>query len=372
MTNIKKLVATIVSIGLITSLVACTSNNTSSNEKGEDLNKVQASTEMSLEEITDLAKEEGMVVSVGMPDTWANWQGTWEDLKKVYAINHSDTDMSSAEEIAKMEAEKDNPTVDIGDVGITFAPIAVEKGVTTAYKTSYWDDIPDWAKDQDGHWILGYTGTIAFMTNTNLVENPPETWSDLLEGDYKVAIGDVGKAAQANNALVACALALGGDETNIEPAIALFEELAKQGRINTIEPSVANIESGEVEVAILWDFNALNYRDNLGKDDYYVCIPSEGSVISGYATIINKYSPHPNAAKLAREYILSDEGQINLARGYARPIRTNVELPEDVKEIMLSNEQYENAKPISDNDAWEATTATLPELWQSRVLVNLN
>ena len=28
---------------------------------------------------------------------------------------------------------------------------------------------------------------------------------------------------------------------------------------------------------------------------------------------------NPNAAKLAREYILSDAGQINLARGYAAP-----------------------------------------------------
>ena len=37
-------------------------------------------------------------------------------------------------------------------------------------------------------------------------------------------------------------------------------------------------------------------------------------MISGYTTIINKYAKHPNAAKLAREYIFSDAGQINLAR----------------------------------------------------------
>ncbi len=43
-------------------------------------------------------------------------------------------------------------------------------------------------------------------------------------------------------------------------------------------------------------------------------IPSDGSVISGYTTIINKYAKHPNAAKLAREYIFSDAGQINLAK----------------------------------------------------------
>jgi ABC-type Fe3+ transport system substrate-binding protein len=37
-----------------------------------------------------------------------------------------------------------------------------------------------------------------------------------------------------------------------------------------------------------------------------VLIPSDGSVISGYTTIINKYAKNPNAAKLTREYIFSD------------------------------------------------------------------
>ena len=50
-------------------------------------------------------------------------------------LKHTDTDMSSAEEIAKFEAEKDKPTADIGDVGIAFAPVAVEKGVAQPYKT---------------------------------------------------------------------------------------------------------------------------------------------------------------------------------------------------------------------------------------------
>ncbi len=35
-----------------------------------------------------------------MPDTWANWKDTWADLKNLYGIEHSDTDMSSAQEIA--------------------------------------------------------------------------------------------------------------------------------------------------------------------------------------------------------------------------------------------------------------------------------
>lgn len=324
--------------------------------------------EMTMEELIAKAKEEGTVVSVGMPDSWANWEGTWKDLSDLHGLKHTDTDMSSAEEIAKMEAEKDKPTVDIGDVGIAFGPIAVTKGVTQPYKTSYWDEIPDWAKDKEGHWLLGYTGTISIISNNKLVKNPPKSWNDLLEGDYKIAIGDVGKAAQANSAVVAAALAMGGDEKNIDPAIQFFGKLAEAGRLSTSDPSLANLESGEVEVAIMWDFNALNYRDKLGSADYTVAIPTEGSVVSGYATIINKYAPHPNTAKLTREYILSDAGQINLAKGYARPIRSSVALPAEVQAKMLPLEQYAKVKPIADYEAWNKTTETLQEIWQSNVL----
>lgn len=331
----------------------------------------QETKELTLDELTKLAKEEGQVVSVGMPDSWANWLDTWKDLKEVYGLEHTDTDMSSAQEIAKFEAEKNKPTADIGDVGHSFAPVAVDKGVTQPYKTSYWNDIPDWAKDKDGHWMLGYTGTIAFMTNKKIVDNPPKSWKDLLEGDYKVSVGDVGVAAQANNAVLAAAFALGGNESNIQPALDFFAELAKQGRLAFVDPTVATIEKGEVEVGILWDFNALNYRDKLGKENYDVVIPEEGSIVSGYATIINKYAPHPHAAMLAREYILSDEGQINLAKGYARPIRSNVTLPADVQEKMLPQEQYKNAKPIQDFKTWEETSKALPQLWQEHVLINV-
>lgn len=165
-----------------------------------------------IDELIAAAKKEGVVNSVGMPDTWANWKDTWADLKTLYGLSHQDTDMSSAQEIAKFVAEKDNATADIGDVGQSFGPIAVDKGVTQAYKTTTWDEIPAWAKDEEGHWVVAYTGAISFMVNKNLVQDPPKTWKDLLNGKYKVTIGNVGVAAQANNAVLAAAVALGGNE----------------------------------------------------------------------------------------------------------------------------------------------------------------
>lgn len=100
-------------------------------------------------------------------------------------------------------------------------------------------------------------------------------------------------------------------------------------------------------------------------------IPQDGTLISGYATIINKWAKHPFAAMAAREYILSDAGQINLARGYAKPIR-NVKLPDDVAKKLIPDEQYKNARPVTDHEAWNNTSKDLAGMWQEKVLVNLN
>ncbi|WP_044895706.1 ABC transporter substrate-binding protein [Bacillus alveayuensis] len=362
--NVRRSIAAFVLGVSVLGLGACSEQNDTASTEEIDANSLK------LDDIIEKAKQEGEVNSVGMPDTWANWGETWKEISEEYGLSHTDTDMSSAEEIAKFEAEKENATADIGDVGISFGPVAEEKGLTIPYKTQYWDEIPEWAKDDNGDWIVGYQGTIAFLTNKELVKNPPKSWEDLLNGDYKVTIGDVQRATQAQMAVLAAAMGHGGDETNIQPGIDYFAQIAKQGRLSLTDPSVAMIEKGEVEVAILWDFNALGYADEINREQFEVTIPEEGSVVSGYATIINKYAKHPHAAMLTRDFILSDEGQINLAKGYARPIR-DVELPEEVAAKMVPKEQYKNAKPVGDYKVWEETAAQLPQKWQEEVLVHV-
>lgn len=327
---------------------------------------------MSFDEIAEKAKEDGEVNSVGMPDTWANWGETWTEIEEKYGIKHTDTDMSSAEEIALFANEASDATKEIGDVGQSFGPVAEEQGVTLPYKTSYWDSVPDWAKDDDGDWIIGYYGTITFITNKNLVEDAPTSWQDVLEGDYTLTIGDVSVATQAQSGLLSAAIAFGGDESNIQPGLDFFKTLAEEGRLDMGDTSVARLEKGEIEVAVLWDYNSLGYRSQIMENNpdanFEVSVPSDGAIQSGYCTIINKYTKRPYAAAVAREYILSDEGQINLAKGYARPIRDDVELPEDVKASLLPDDQYTNARFIEDQEAWDKAVADLSSSWQEEVV----
>lgn len=361
----KKIVSTVVGLSVLASLaVGCSSSSA-------DENITEVDTNISVEELVEKAKEEGEVLSLGMPDSWANWKGTWNDIKEKYGIKHSDTDMSSAEEIAKFEAEKKNPTADIGDVGWSYGPVAEEKGLTIPYKTSNWDSVPDWAKDEDGDWMLAYTGTMSIMTNKDLVENPPTSFKEILEGDFKVCVDDVTAGTQSQMAVLAASMAFGGDENNIQPGIDFFAELAKQGRLVTGKTDLASIENGEVAVGLVWDFNALSYADKIDRDRFHIVIPSDGSVRTGYSTILNKYAKNPYSAMLAREYIFSDEGQINLAKGYAKPIREDVELPSDVQEKLLPNDQYKEVGDIKDFDGWSKTVETIGQVWQEQVLVHV-
>jgi putative spermidine/putrescine transport system substrate-binding protein len=316
------------------------------------------------------ARAEGRLATLGMPDDWANWRETWADLQRLYGLAHTDTDLSSAEQLAKMEAERANASADLGDVGFEFGAIAKARGLSRPYKPSTWGQIPDWAKDADGHWALAYTGTIAFAVDRQRHPQGLRSWQALFaQPDLRVLVGEVGRAAQANAAVLAAAVALGGDETRLDPALRAFAPLARQRRLLNVNASPALMERAEADVFVLWDFNALGYRAKLPRPERFeVLIPSDGSVSSGYTTVINRHARRPHAAMLAREYIFSDAGQMNLARGHARPIRIeHLRLPAELQARLVPQAQYAAARPLRPQ-VWTEAAKTLPRAWQRQVL----
>lgn len=330
--------------------------------------------EMSLDDLIKNAQKEGDLQSVGMPDDWANWKGSWEAITDTYGISHGDVDMTSAEELSQFAAEKDDPTKDIGDIGLSMTPEAIKQDVIGTYKASTWDSFPDWAKDPDGRWIMTYTGSLAFIANTEFTDGKcPTSWEEVKSGDYLVSVGNVLGGAASQVAVLSCAIANGGSMDNVQPGIDYFKELAKAGRLDTGDTTSARLASGEMVCCVgNYDYSVLAWRDNIVAEnpsmELDITIPSDGSVTNGYAQIINKYAPHPNAAGLAIEYLCSDEGAINRAEGYARPTKQDVTLPDDVKSKLLDDDLYKNCTNISDVDALNNACAKIAELWEREVL----
>jgi putative spermidine/putrescine transport system substrate-binding protein len=318
------------------------------------------------------AQQENKIVSYGMPREWANLGEMWDTFQEKYSIETwEDTDMGSATEIAKFLAEAENPVADIGDIGILFAPTAVQFGVVAPFKNDTWDQIPDWAKHPDGLWATQYYGSLAFWVNTDLIENVPHTWQDLLKPEYKglVSINDPRTAAQGNFAVIGAAFANGGDETNVQPGLDFFKQIVEVGNLGPSGLDLANLQRGETALAIGWDYNGLNYRDALvGQANIEVLIPEDGSTVGPYVSILNKWAPHPYAGRLMRNYILSPEGQVIYAKGYATPILPSVEIPADIQAKRPPAEQYASVKPISDWGQAVVAFQKIADTWGNEVL----
>ena len=361
----KTLVLVSVLMALMLVFAACSGGSATTDEK-KSLN------DMTMDEIIAQAKEEGRIDTVGMPDDWANYGNLFAAVCKEYGLEHTDIDMSSSEQLALFEAEKDSPTKDMGEVGQQHYKTVMDKGLAQPYKPTTWDSIPDWAKDDDGYWIIAYTGSIAIIVNTDKVGEAPKTFADILKGDYMVTIGDPATESSAQNVVLAAAYAMGGDVNNLQPGIDFFVELAKAGRLDPGSNEMNRLAKGESVCVLHWDYKLINYKQQILADDpnmnLEIHVPTDGTVSSGYITPINAYAPHPAAAALCREWLFSDEGQNNVALTGARPVR-DVELSDEAKAVMLPEEEYVNAHPtIEFIDDWIAASETLGTTWSEQVV----
>lgn len=318
------------------------------------------------------AQKENKIVSYGMPDYWANLGEMWETFMAKYGIaEHEDADLSSAQEIAKFLAEAENPIADIGDIGMQFGPTAIQLGVCAPFKNDTWDQIPDWAKHPDGLWAVQYYGNLVFMVNTDLVDAVPRSFADLLKPEYRdlVSISDPRSAAQGNYTVFAAAFANGGDESNIRPGLDYFKQLVEAGNLKATSPDLASFQKGEAVVGVLWDYLALEFRDQLeGQVTFEIVVPEDASIAGPYASVINAFAPHPYAARLMRNFILSPEGQVLYAKGYATPILPDVEIPAEIQAKRPPVEAYASVRTINDWNLGFGAFQTIATDWGTHVL----
>jgi putative spermidine/putrescine transport system substrate-binding protein len=318
------------------------------------------------EDVTVAAKAEGQYVSYGMSDDWVNFGAIFETIESKYGLKHSDTDMTSAEEVIHLLAEKDAPVADIADIGYDFLGRLLEANLAASYKNASWDSIKDGSKDPDGKWASAYWGAIAFLVNTDKVKTKPETWNDLLKPEYKdmVCSRDPRVSTYATASVLAAAYANGGSEDNVQPGLDWFKSLRDSGNLRQgVVLNVASVQKGECPISLVYDFDGFAKRDATGLP-LEVIIPKDGTVGMLFAQYISTSAPHPNAAKVAIDFLFSDEGQVMLAKGYAHPTR-DVALPDDVKAKMLPASAYGNVHFPSGLSTFSAAVKKIVDGWNA-------
>jgi putative spermidine/putrescine transport system substrate-binding protein len=280
-----------------------------------------------------------------------------ETFKSKYGleVNELDPDAGSADGLEAVKANQGNTgpqAPDVLDVGFAFGSQAKAEGLTQPYMVSTWDSIPEDAKDPEGHWYGDYYGVLAFAVNTDLVENVPQDWADLLNEEYQGQVamaGDPRASSQAIQSVHAAAIANGGSLDDVQPGLEFFKQLNDAGNFVPVIAETGTLAQGETPIVIQWDYNALTARDSLaGNPPVEVVVPSSVVFAGVYVQAISAYAPHPNAAKLWMEFLYSDEGQLIWLEGYCHPIRFSdmVErgvIPQEMLDRLPTPELYAEA-----------------------------
>ncbi|RBY96621.1 ABC transporter substrate-binding protein [Blastococcus sp. TF02-8] len=311
-------------------LTACGSSDGGSGGSGSDwAGATSAEDGGGMEELVKAAKAEGTLNVIALPRDWANYGEMLDTFSEKYGIeiNEATPDASSQDEVNAVTSQKGQDRApDVLDVGTSFAQQAAAQDLLAPYQVETWGDIPDNQKDREGRWFNDYGGFISIGCNASVIAECPTTMADLLDPQYagKVALnGNPTQAAAAFSGVWAASLANGGSLDDIGPGIDFFKGVKDAGNFNPVEVTPATVQSGETPLAIDWDYVNAGLTGTLSEAgvEWQVAVPTDGVFGSYYSQAINKFAPHPAAARLWQEFLYSDEGQNIWLKGGSRPVR---------------------------------------------------
>jgi putative spermidine/putrescine transport system substrate-binding protein len=281
----------------------------------------------SMAELVKQAKKEGRLNTIALPPDWANYGEMLSTFQKKYGIkitNDNPNGSSSEENQAIVSLKGQGRAPDVVDVGPSFAVDGARQGLYGRYFPSSFGSIPRAMKDTRGYWWGDYYGAVSIGYNQNIVSNPPKSFADLLKPDYKNKVALNGSPLTSNSAVAgvfAASLANGGSLGDIGPGIDFFARLKKSGNFIPVGGTPQTVASGQTPIVIDWDYLNIAYGPEFPAAKWKVTIPSDGAYGGYYAQAINASAPHPWAARLWEEFIMSDQGQLIYLKGFAHPAR---------------------------------------------------
>jgi putative spermidine/putrescine transport system substrate-binding protein len=336
----------------------------------------------SAEDVLAAAKTEGTLTTIALPHDWANYGEIIETYKSKYGmqVNELNPDAGSADELEAIRANKDSKgpqAPDVIDVGIGYTKDSKAEGLLAAWKFPDWDTVPNDLKDPEGYWWAEYYGVLVFEVNKDLITEMPQDWEDLLKPVYKGKVamaGDVLKSNQSVQTVFAAGLSRANGDIALAPEAGLefWKEMVANGNFIPVIADQGKIAQGETPVVMEWDYLALANRDSLaGNPPLEIIIPKTGVIGGPYAGGISAYAPHPAAARLWWNFVMSDEGQNLYLKGYAHPARFNDMaargvIPEDMLAKLPPAEDYAKATFLTVDQLNESKTY-ITENWRKVV-----
>ncbi len=241
--------------------------------------------------------------------------GMKAEFEKKFGITVNYVRMSAGEALARLQAEKDNPSFDIWWGGPADSFIAAKQaGVLEAYNSPNLVNLidPAKAKDPDNYWAGIYMGSLGFATNTNWLAAHPEakapaSWDDLLKPEFKgqIMVAHPSTSGTSYTAL-ATILQLKGEAAGWEYVKKYAAQVSQYTKSGAAPAKFVGL--GEGAVAIVFSHDTVNEIEN-NKAPLVLSFPAEGTGYEIGAMALVKGAKHPDAAKAWFDWALTPETQ---------------------------------------------------------------
>jgi ABC-type Fe3+ transport system substrate-binding protein len=226
------------------------------------------------------------------------------------------------------EARAGRPQADVFD-GATTAEAIKSEGLALKWLPDDVESFPREYVDPQGYWVATNFYLITAAYNTKLVSpaDAPRTWSDLLSPRWK------GRMIWANTPSVSAGpgfVGVASKELGAARADSFLQKLAAQ-RITEIGASarmvIDQVITGEFAIGLqIFPEHAIEGAARGAPIAWIPMRPAMSAIVS--TTGIVAHSPHPNAAKVLLDFLVSPEGQTLYRDAFYIPANPKI-LPKD-------------------------------------------
>lgn len=204
---------------------------------------------------------------------------------------------------------------------LLYAQEILKVGLVAPYDSPERKFYRDEFKDKEGLWtaIVLNTSVMVYNTQTLKPEEYPKTYDDLLHPRFKG--GKISMDTQLYEWFEG-QLRIRGEEQGMEfmRKLAAQDPVFRRGRTAQAQAVIA----GELPVAVeVYGHRAQEFKGAGAPLDW---VAVEPVLIHPIGNLINKNAPHPNAARLFTDFVLSKEGQEKLRDEGRIPARSDVAL----------------------------------------------
>jgi iron(III) transport system substrate-binding protein len=307
--------------------------------------------------VLEAARREGAVVIYASGEL-----SQWEPMKQAWNKRYQGIDVQVVAQRGRDSREKviaeqaaGKVVADIVSAGPDTTTELDKLGFLDAFQPPELQNVREEFRDPRNILIPRNLNLYGITVNTRALPEgqAPRSWADLTDPKFKgkIAMQDPRGSGGGNTVLTAMLKIFG------EP---FLQKLADQQIF--MGTQTADIRTALIrgEYSILLTDTAENaYRSALDGAPIRFIRPEEGVAITPISVTVVNNAPHPNAAKLFANWILSEDGQASVAESGSTPVRTGV--PAKAPEYSIDGAKI---LPRDDQDADPAYNAELTKIWE--------